>query len=96
MILEFFRILSVKDASGTLWFPADENVNIIYRGTPEHSLARRLLVDIYLTKGGKTVIHEGLEPAFLVDLAKAFYDKSQDRITHTHLKACVLSPKDYF
>jgi hypothetical protein len=96
VILEFFRLMGVRDASGLLWCPSNEEVNTIYRGTPEHSPARRLMVDTHVTKGGKFWLHDGLKPAFLVDLAKTLYDRALDHITCNHSRSYTLTPKDYF
>jgi hypothetical protein len=75
VIKEIFRLMQKRDLRGVTWYPIQEEVNIIYRGTPENSPARRLMIDIHLADGNKNWICEKLEPAFLVDLAKAFYDR---------------------
>jgi hypothetical protein len=82
VIKEIFRLIDVEDISGSSWAPSGDEVNIIYRGTPENSPARRLMIDLHLSRGHKGWIREKLEPAFLVDLAKAFYDRClEDEIT---------------
>jgi hypothetical protein len=75
VIKEIFRLIDVEDISGSSWAPSADEVNIIYRGTLENSPARRLMIDLHLSRGHKGWICEKLEPAFLVDLAKAFYDR---------------------
>jgi hypothetical protein len=84
---ELFRLVEVKDTCGDTWGPSKDEVNIIYRGTPEKSPARRFMIDLNLSGGEKSWICEELEPAFLVDLAKALFDrclgsgKCYDKIT---------------
>jgi hypothetical protein len=78
VIKENFRNVDLIDARGDMWCPSKNSVNIIYRGTPENSPARRLMVDLHLSYGDKSRIREDLEPAFLADLAKAFFDRSTE------------------
>lgn len=73
VMTEFFRLMDTEDASGIWWSPTQEEVNIIYRGTPANSPARRLMVDVHIRNGQEDWICDDLEPSFLVDLAKAFY-----------------------
>jgi hypothetical protein len=82
VIQEIFRLTDVVDISGTSWSPSENEVNIIYRGTSENSPARRFMINLHRSKGDKSWISEKLEPAFLVDLAKAFYERClEDEIT---------------
>jgi hypothetical protein len=74
VIKELFRLPTTKDTSGSLWHPSVKDINIIYRGTPETSAARRFLVDLHVSSGNKNYVHEMLEHAFFVDVAKAFHE----------------------
>ena len=73
IIKELLRLVCVKTAIGT-WSPTGENVNRIYRGTPEGSPLRRLIVDIHVTKGKKDWLSPNANAEFLMDMSKALYD----------------------
>ncbi|KAK5159717.1 hypothetical protein BJ546DRAFT_950332 [Cryomyces antarcticus] len=62
--------------NGQRLFPGCHHIKIIYDGTPKSSLARRLLVDMYVRHGTGTWISDScttLPRDFLVDLAIAQY-----------------------
>jgi hypothetical protein len=73
VIKELVRLIKTKDTNGERWQPSIDDVNIIYRGTPENSPARRLLVDLKVSEGREDGVSNHLEHAFLVDVAKTFH-----------------------
>lgn len=74
VIREILRLTRLKCSNGSRWYPTRCLVNRMYRGTPEGSPGRRLMVDIHIMKGEKSWLLENPEPQFATDLAKAFYD----------------------
>lgn len=60
-----------KDESSRKWFPIGAVVDTIYRGTPDTSLARKLMVDMHVYNGASDWITntEGNDVDFLIDLA---------------------------
>lgn len=77
VIKEIFRLTLKHDSKRVCWYPTGEVVNIIYRGTPEGSPARRLLVDLHANMGTKEWMDHNLEAGFAIDVAKALYTKIQ-------------------
>jgi hypothetical protein len=53
---EPFRLVEVKDTCGDTWGPSEDEVNIIYRGTPGKSPARRFMIDLHLSGDEKSWI----------------------------------------
>jgi hypothetical protein len=75
-----------------------QEVNIMYRGTPEGSPGRRLLVDLQVFMGLKEELDYDLEVAFIVDVAKALHDKLyavESKATEKHLLRTVPRAEDY-
>lgn len=56
-------------------YPTREEVNTMYRGTPEGSPGRRLMVDLQVLMGAKDELTHDLEVAFIIDVAKALHEK---------------------
>jgi hypothetical protein len=59
-------------SDGEVYYPAIDSIQIIYEGTPEDSLARKLLVDMYTQSVTGTLVTEKSEAVskdFLHDLA---------------------------
>ena len=75
VIDEILRLTRIACAGGKRWYPTHTNVDKIYRGTPEGSPLRRLMVDMHLVWGRKNWLSETTNAQFLLDVAKAFYDK---------------------
>lgn len=96
VIREIFRLLSVRDNGNSKFRPYEQHVNTIYRGTPERSPARRLMVDLYLYQNGKYWVGTGFEPAFLADLAQALYAMCGSLKDDDVVAERGLQPEDYF
>lgn len=75
VMAEILRISRLRDETLTLWYPASDHVNTIYRGTPPGSPGRRLLVDMQVVMGTKDWMDHDFEIEFVNDVAKAFHDK---------------------
>jgi hypothetical protein len=73
VINELIRLVKIKSSNGGFWVPCTKDINIIYRGMPETSPARRLLVDIHVSITSENAVSDDLEHAFLVDVAKTFH-----------------------
>lgn len=95
VVREILRLTLTPSESGDYWYPTREEVNIIYRGTPEGSPGRRLLVDLQVFMGLKEELDYDLEVAFIVDVAKALHDKlyaMESKVTEkTAPKSCTES-----
>jgi hypothetical protein len=77
MVVEILRLTRLRDTNGETWYPTGPIVNQIYRGTPEGSPMRRLLVDLHVVRGTKKWLAMGMDPQFFLDLANAIYEKIQ-------------------
>lgn len=75
---EIVRLTGILDNCGVHWFPTGEEVNIVYRGTPQGSPGRQLMVDLQVVMGVKDWMDFDLEVDFLKDVAKALLDKVED------------------
>lgn len=98
-IRETLRLTQIKCDEGLHWYPMGHSVKIIYLGTPEGSPARRLMVDLHLKSGHEGWISLKCEPAFMVDLLKAFYEKknaTKEGKARAPQESKVLIPEDYF
>lgn len=73
VLAEILRLSSLPDKHGVQWCPAAESANIMYRGTPEDSPGRRLLVDLYVVKGERSI--PGGDDGFSADVVKVLFDK---------------------
>lgn len=71
VIREIVRLSSLKDKTGTRWFPIGPTVTRIYDGTPAGSPARRLMVDTHTSQGNQRWLDCDNHPAFMTDLSKA-------------------------
>lgn len=78
LVKEILRLTCLPDRQRLHWYPTGEDVNIIYRGTPQGSPGRRLMVDLHVIMGTKDWMVSGLENDFVIDVAKALYDKVQN------------------
>jgi hypothetical protein len=77
IIKQILRLATITDSDGTCWYPNRHAVKIVYSGTPEGSPGRRFLVDVYVLNGHRIRMNHDFEVEFLVDLAKALYDKTE-------------------
>jgi hypothetical protein len=75
IIKQSLRLFTIAEKNQTFWAPTDYSVNIIYRGTPEGSPDRRLLVDLQVVMGHKGWLDRKLDLEFVTDVAKAYCDK---------------------
>ena len=80
VINEILRLTRIACADGSTWYPSCKDVEKVYRGTPEGSPLRQLMVDMHVVQGDKNWLSETASAQFLLDVAKAFYDKIN---THT-------------
>jgi hypothetical protein len=55
---------------GGLYYPGARAINNIYNCTTATSLARRLMVELYVTAGRKDWFTDDLHPTFVMDLGK--------------------------
>jgi hypothetical protein len=83
VIKELIHITRTKSINGGIYFPIRANVDKVYRGTPEGSPLRQLMVDMHAIRGKKDWLSENVNAKFLLDLAKEFYDKIN---THNKVK----------
>jgi hypothetical protein len=75
VLKEIIRLTRLPDKDRMHWYPTGEDVNIIYRGTPQGSPGRRLMVDLHVIMGVKEWMDNELEVEFVTDVAKSLYDK---------------------
>ena len=68
--------VDTPDGQDKRWYPTPGAIDRAYRGTPEGSPLRRLLVDMYFFRGCPEWLDEASNAEFLRDLARAFL---QDR-----------------
>ena len=81
----------IADLSGKRWYPEALAVDIIYRGTPEKSPAKRLMVDLLIGRVSGSQLDTGEYPAeFVKDLAKRLLTERQ-----VHGKPIVVSRGGY-
>jgi hypothetical protein len=73
VVKELVRLTKLKDEDGNTWGLSNEEVLIIYQGTPEGSAARRLLVDMHIRGDPTGGLNDESDPAFVLDVAKAFH-----------------------
>lgn len=73
VLAEILRLSSISDKNGVQWCPSTESANIIYAGTPEDSPGRRLLIDLYVVKGDRSI--PGGDSRFSADVVKVLFDK---------------------
>lgn len=58
-------------ATGSRWYPADEAVDVLYRGTPAGSPGRLLMVELHVCYGFESWLHEAINNAeFTLDLSR--------------------------
>jgi len=95
-IKEVIRLTCVRCGNGMRWFPSRENVDRIYRGTPEGSPIRRLMVDMYAIRGAPEWLSAGADGSqFLLDLTKAFYEKMKHHNAFNEFRGKELDIKKY-
>jgi hypothetical protein len=75
VIKEMVHLTRTKSPTGGRWFPTSAMVDRVYRGTPEGSPLRRLIVDAHVIFGKRDWLSKNANAQFLLDLAKAFYGK---------------------
>lgn len=68
---------------------------MIYRGTPEGSPMRRLLVDLHVKKGFKRWLTTATEPQFIFCVANTVYDKVEAHETIGYIRETALKAEDY-
>lgn len=95
VIKEILRLTRLKDSNGGQWFPCRRLVDRMYRGTPDGSPGRRLMVDLHIIKGDKSWLHDNSEPQFTTDLTKAFYDMMELHDNFGDFREKELKAKDY-
>ncbi|KAK4542383.1 hypothetical protein LTR36_006840 [Oleoguttula mirabilis] len=63
----------VQDVNDTYWYPTDTEIDVLYRGTPPKSPARRLMVDLHVAAGEPEWLdNESNNADFILDLARKF------------------------
>lgn len=75
--------VATPDANGVCWFPTNGSVDRLYKGTPEGSPMRRLLVDLHVFRGSSKWLEGDQNNAeFTVELARRLIDREG---TQAHL-----------
>lgn len=95
VLKEIHRLTLSADPKRNCWYPTGEEVNIIYRGTPEGSPARRLFVDLHVNMGAEEWMDCDLEAQFAIDVAKSFFSKISANHTIKKSLAKRLNIADY-
>jgi len=95
VIEEMLRLTHLRCPKGLRWFPTGSIVAAIYEGTPVGSPIRRLIVDMHVIHGSKDWLSTNASAEFLMDVTKAFYDKSGHHNAQSKLKKMELDSKDY-
>lgn len=92
---EMVRLIQLE-YPGSFWVPAADSVNIIYRGTTEHSSARCFLLHVYACLGNGSWLNLDCEPQFLLDLLEAFYKEAAESEDDVEQRIADLSAEEYF
>lgn len=95
VLSEMVRLIQLEDAD-SFWIPAADSVNITYRGTTEHSPARRFLVDVHFLLGNEAWLSLECEPQFLLDVLKAFYEATAAPTDDVEQSIANLRAEEYF
>lgn len=93
VIKEILRLVSLTDSKR--FCPSREVINIIYRGTSEGSHARRLMANIHVAYGSNEMLDLRCEPAFVLDVARAFHTKTEGFAKSANLRSHGLRERDY-
>lgn len=95
IISEILRIRVLRPKDGVCWNPTTTPANIVYRGTPEGSPARRLMTDLTLRMASDKWHTPDADQQFLYDLVQGFLrmntPKALERVRGMAMKA-----EDYF
>jgi len=94
VIKEILRLVSLTEDSKR-FCPSKEAINIIYRGTTEGSHARRLMANIHVAYGSNEMLDLSCEPAFVLDVARAFHTKTEGCTKSANLRLQGLRERDY-
>lgn len=94
VIKEVLRLVSLTEDSKR-FCPSREAINIIYRGTPEGSHARRLMANIHVAYGSNEMLDLSCKPAFVLDVARAFHTKTEGCTKSKDLRLHGLRERDY-
>lgn len=95
LMIEIIRIALVAEESSFPYFPGTFSANIIYAGTPEHSPARRLFVDMSVRYGGAHWHTRALNQKFLFDFMQAVYGELSKRGSSSVWRGTPLRAEDY-
>lgn len=95
LVIEMIRLTFLKDDGGYADLPGTIPVNIIYAGTPEHSPARRLFLDMSVRYGGAHWHTRALNQEFLFDFMKAVYGELSKRGSSSVWRGTALRAEDY-
>lgn len=94
VIKEILRLVSLTQDSKR-FCQSREAINIIYSGTPEGSHARRLMANIHVAYGSNEMLDLSCEPAFVLDVARAFHIKTEGCTKSADLRLHGLTERDY-
>lgn len=75
--------VDTPDGQDTRWYPRSAAVDRAYRGTPESSPLRKLLVDMHFFHGRADWLDGATNADFLKDLAKEFLEDREGFVTKT-------------
>jgi hypothetical protein len=78
--------IAMPDKSGNCWYPGASQIDQAYKGTPEGSPLRQLLVDIYMFYGDSKWLHGPENVEFLTGLAGRLLDKKKSPVIWDPIK----------
>lgn len=96
IIAETLWLSLLESSEGTRLLPENREISVIYRGTPENSPARRMLVDLHVSYGFADSLESNTcDPTYLGDVARAFNRCVQENEQTEDFRFCELSADDY-
>ena len=87
--------VDTPDGQDTRWYPRSAAIDRAYRGTPEGSPLRKLLVDMHFFHGRPDWLDTATNTDFLRDLAKEFLQDREGFVTRTDLTRAQLAGCSY-
>lgn len=95
LVIEIIRLAILRDEDGDGDFPGTIPANIIYAGTPEHSPARRLFVDMIVRYGGAHWHIRAINQEFLFDFMQLGYGNVAKHASNKAWRGTALRAEDY-
>jgi hypothetical protein len=96
IIDSLIHAVDTPDRQDTRWYPRSATIDRAYRGTPENSPLRKLLVDIHFFYGHTDWLDKATNTDFLRDLTKEFLRDRGDLVTRSNRTKSQLASCSYY